>query len=75
MSFFIKKVGPHFIVKLGPNGKEIRIHEERRGDLTPFYDAVFVQILNFFARQYQDAVTNGLKEVGFIMLSPKAETS
>lgn len=70
MSFFIKKIGPHFIVKLGPKGKEIRIHEERRGDLAPFYDAVFVQIMNFFTRQYQDAVTKGLKEPGFIMLSP-----
>jgi hypothetical protein len=74
MSFFIKKIGPHFIVKLGSQGKEIRIHEDRRGDLAPFYDAVFVQIMNFFTHKYQDAVTKGLKEVGFIMLSPQFNT-
>jgi hypothetical protein len=71
LSFFIKKIGPHFVVKLGPKSKEIRIHEERRGDLGPFYDAVFVQIMNFFAQRYQEAVTIGLKDPGFIMLTPK----
>lgn len=70
LSFFIKKVGTHFVVKLGPHGKEIRIHEERRGELGPFYDAVFVQIMNFFVQRYQEAITIGLKEPGFIMLTP-----
>ncbi|MFQ5400118.1 MAG: hypothetical protein ACE5E7_11030 [Anaerolineae bacterium] len=68
MSFFIKKIGPHFIVKLGPKGKEIRIHEDRRGELAPFYDAVYVQIMEFFAREYQDAVTKQQEEPGFITL-------
>lgn len=69
MSFFIKKVGPHFIVKLGPAGKEIRIHQDRTGDLTPFYDAVFVQIMEFFARKYQEAITKEEQEPGFIVLA------
>ncbi|RMH00387.1 MAG: hypothetical protein D6706_04120 [Chloroflexi bacterium] len=72
LSFFIKKVGPHFIVKLGPKGKEIPIHEGRRNDLSPFYDAVFAQIMNFFARKYLDAVTRQDQEPDFIMLPPQA---
>lgn len=72
MSFFIKKMGPHFIVKLGPQGKEIRIHEDKHGkqdELRPFYDAVFNQILKFFARDYQDAITKQQMAPGFIMLT------
>ncbi len=72
LSFFIKKIGPHFVVKLGSKSKEIRIHEDRRSDLAPFYDAVYVQIMNFFTQRYQEAITIGLKEPGFIMLSPKS---
>lgn len=68
MSFFIKKVGPHFIVKLGPKGKEIRIHEDRRGELMPFYDAVFMQIVEFFSKKYQDAVTRQQQELDFITM-------
>ena len=72
MSFFIKKMENSFIVKLGPKGKEFRIPEDRRGELAPFYDIVFKQITNFFINKYQDAVTKGLGEPDFIMLSPKA---
>lgn len=75
LSFFIKKVGPHFVVKLGSKSKEIRIHEDRRGDLTPFYDAVYVQIMSFFTQRYQEAITIGLREPGFIMLSPKSSSN
>lgn len=75
MSFFIKKVGNTFIVKLGPKGKEFNIPEERRGELAPFYDIVFKHITNFFAYKYQDAVTKGFDEPDFIMLSPKASTT
>ena len=74
MSFFIKKMGNIFIVKLGPTGKEFSIPEERRGELAPFYDIVFNHITRFFAYKYQDAVTKGLDEPDFIMLSPKAST-
>jgi len=73
MSFFIKKVGPHFIVKLGPTGEEIRIHEGRRGELAPFYDAVYVKIAEFFVKEYQDAISRSERKPGFIMLSAKAE--
>lgn len=74
MSFFIKKVGTHFIVKLGPNGREIKIHEDRQGELQPFYEAVFLQIVDFFKNQYQNAITNQTDEqkLGFIMLSANA---
>ena len=75
MSFFIKKVGAHFIVKLGPNGREIKIHEERQRELEPFYDAVFAQIVEFFSKKYQDAITNQDDGIGFITLSPTAQTS
>ncbi|MCP5100110.1 MAG: hypothetical protein GY943_31540 [Chloroflexi bacterium] len=70
MSFFIKKTGPHFIVKLGPNGREIKIHEARQKELQPFYDAVFHQIIEFFAKHYLDAITKTQKAIGFITLSP-----
>jgi len=72
MSFFIKKVGPHFIVKLGPTGREIKIHEDRQRELQPFYDAVFAQIVDFFFKNYQNAVTEQYKEIGFITLTPSA---
>ena len=73
MSFFIKKVGTHFIVKLGGNGREIKISENRKGQLDPFYDAVFVQIVDFFKKGYIDAVTNQDKELAFITLSAKSK--
>ncbi|MCP4427781.1 MAG: hypothetical protein GY803_25125 [Chloroflexi bacterium] len=76
MSFFIKKAGPHFIVKLGQQGKEIRIHEDKQGkqdELTPFYDVVFRQILHFFTKEYQNAVTRQKMEPGFIMLTGEIE--
>lgn len=75
MSFFIKKIGNNFVVKLGPNGKEFRIPEERREELEPFYDIVFKHITHFFTHKYQDAITKGLDEPDFIMLSPKADTN
>lgn len=75
MSFFVKKVGPHFIVKLGPKGKEIRIHEDRRGELTPFYEAVFMQIVEFFGKKYQDAITKQQKELDFITLSTSSDST
>ncbi len=73
MSFFIKKVGSHFIVKLGVDGREIKIHEDRQGELEPFYDAVFMQIMDFFKKRYQDAVTNQQEQTEFIILSPTPE--
>ena len=72
MSFFIKKVGSHFIVKLGVDGREIKIHEDRQGELHPFYEAVFMQIMEFFNNRYQDAITNQQKRTEFIVLSPIA---
>ncbi|KAA3654456.1 MAG: hypothetical protein DWQ04_34345, partial [Chloroflexi bacterium] len=72
MSFFIKKIGPHFIVKLGPTGREIKIHEDRQRELQPFYDAVFAQIVDFFTKNYQAAITKQYKEIGFITLTPAA---
>jgi hypothetical protein len=75
MSFFIKKINDAFVVKLGPKGKEFRIPEERREELAPFYDIVFKHITHFFTHKYQDAITKGLSEPDFIMLSPKADTN
>jgi hypothetical protein len=69
MSFFIKKVGPHFVVKLGPTGTEIKIHQDRRGELGPFFDAVFVHIAEFFTKGYGDAITKRERTPAFIMLS------
>jgi hypothetical protein len=75
MSFFIKKTGNVFVVKLGPNGKDFQIPEERRGQLAPFYDIVYKHIVHFLTHKYQDAITKGLTEPDFIMLSPKATTN
>jgi hypothetical protein len=69
MSFFIKKVGPNFIVKLGPQGKAIRIPENKTDDLGPFYEVIFQQIMQFFSKEYQDAITNQTTEPKFIMLT------
>ncbi len=69
MSFFIKKEGPLFIVKLGPKGKEIKIHQDRIGELDPFYNAVFAQIAEFFLKDFPDAVNRSERKPGFIMLS------
>ena len=69
MSFFVKKVGPYFVVKLGPKGKEIKIHEEQEQSLEPLYDAVFAQITDFFARRYFQAITQQETELGFITLT------
>lgn len=70
ISFFIKKVGQYFIVKLGPNGREIKIPESQKDNLQPFYEAVFLQIKNFFARDYIKALTGQETEFGFITLLP-----
>jgi hypothetical protein len=74
MSFFIKKIEPHFIVKLGPAGREIKIHEARQNELNPFYDAVYKQIVEFFVKDYFDAITKQQKSIKFITLSPIKET-
>jgi hypothetical protein len=69
LSFFVKKVGTHFIIKLGPNGKEIRVHEAEVDKLEPLYDAVFVQIKEFFSRRYFQIInSNEPREPGFIAL-------
>lgn len=74
MSFYIKKAGPYFIVKLGPMGREIKIHEEQRNALDPFFEAVFRQIVEFFTKKYHQALAQQQdQELGFITLLPTAE--
>jgi hypothetical protein len=69
LSFFVKKVGAHFIIKLGPNGKEIRIHEAERDKLEPLYDVVYAQVKEFFSRRYFRIInSNEPREPGFITL-------
>ncbi len=68
LSFFIKKVGPNFIVKLGPNGREVKIPEDKQDELSPFYEAVFRQIKEFLAKRYIQAITGQETEYGFITL-------
>ncbi len=71
MSFFIKKLGTNFIVKLGPQGREIKIPESQRIALDPFYDAVFMQIVEFFKKRYHQALARQEQDqLAFIMLSP-----
>ncbi|MFQ5421953.1 MAG: hypothetical protein ACE5FD_05275 [Anaerolineae bacterium] len=69
MSFYIKKNGPIFIVKLGPKGEEIKIHEDRRRELGPFYEAVYVKIVSFFLKEYQEAINRKEMKPDFIMLA------
>lgn len=73
LSFYIKKVGPHFIVKLGPNGREVKIHENQRSTLDPFYEAVFRHIVDFFTRRYQQSLAGRDQELGFITLIPTTD--
>jgi hypothetical protein len=68
LSFFIKKAGANFIVKLGPNGREIKIPEDKQGELAPLYDVVFRQITDFLAKRYIQAITSQEKEYGFITI-------
>ncbi|GJM40155.1 MAG: hypothetical protein DHS20C20_04370 [Ardenticatenaceae bacterium] len=68
LSFFIKKAGSNFIVKLGPNGREIKIPEDKRGELEPFFEAVFRQIKEFLTKRYVLALAGQEKEYGFITL-------
>lgn len=76
LSFFVKKVGSHFIVKLGPKGKEIRIHEAEREKLEPLYEAVFIQVKEFFSRRYFQIISSNEKqEPGFIALVGEAAKS
>ncbi len=73
MSFFIKKVGSNFIVKLGPQGREIKIPESQRNALEPFFDAVFLQMVEFFKKRYPQALAGQEQDqLSFIMLSPSA---
>lgn len=68
LSFFIKKVGPHFIVKLGSTGREVKIPESKRNELEPFYEVVFKQIKEFFHKHYIQAVTGNENHFGFISI-------
>ena len=68
LSFFIKKVGTEFIVKLGPKGREIKIPESKRGHLEPFYDVVYRQIMEFFTKHYVQAITGNETQFGFITI-------
>lgn len=68
LSFFIKKVDTFFIVKLGPQGRELKIPESKRGQLQPFFEAVFLQIKEFFTKRYNQAITGNEKDFGFIIL-------
>lgn len=73
LSFFIKKVGSNFIVKLGPKGRQIKIPEEQQNSLAPFYNAVFVQIVEFFKKRYHQALTGQETDFGFITIMPTEE--
>ncbi len=67
MSFFIKKVGPYFLVKLGPDGQEIKIPADKPvAELAPFYDAIAVRIKKFFAKEYVRVATRQEQQFGFI---------
>lgn len=68
LSFFIKKVDDYFIVKLGPEGRELKIPQSKRGQLEPFYEAVFNQLKEFFAKRYIQAITGNESQFGFITL-------
>ncbi len=68
LSFFIKKMDTFFIVKFGPQGREIKIPDSKRGQLEPFFEAVFVQVKEFFTKRYVQAITGNEKEFGFITL-------
>jgi hypothetical protein len=73
LSFFIKKVGDRFIVRLGPHGKEFGIPEDKQDQLEPFFDIVFRHIQEFFRKRYVRAVTKQDDQMGFIMLLNSSE--
>ncbi len=52
----------------GARGGELKIPESKRGQLEPFYEAVYTQIKEFFAKRYVQAITGNEKQFGFITL-------
>ena len=68
LTFFIKKTESDFIVKLGPKGREIKIPENKRGQLEPFYEVVYRQIHDFLNNHYMQAITGNQTEFGFITI-------
>ena len=68
LSFFIKKVGQNFIVKLIPNGRDIKIQEDKKGELERFFQEDFRQIKDFLTKRYIQAITGQDTEYGFITL-------
>jgi len=68
LSFFIKKIGSDYVVKLGPKGREMKIPQSKRGSLEPFFDVIFRQIKEFLTQNYQQAITGNQKEFGFITI-------
>ena len=75
LSFFIKKVDNFFVVKLGAKGREIRIPEEKKDRLDPFYDAVLFQLKEFFGKHYMYALNRREREFNFITLLEKEAQS
>lgn len=68
LSFFVKKTGAFYLVKLGPDGREVKIPESKRGELQPFYEVVFLQLKEFFNKNYIQAITGNETQFGFITL-------
>jgi len=68
LSFYIKKVEDHFVIKLGPNGKPGRISADNEQELEKFYNVVYHLLQDFFQKRYVQAVTKQTKELGFITM-------
>jgi hypothetical protein len=66
LSFFIKKMGNVYVVKMGANGRELKIPAEKQTELMPFYEAIVLQIKEFFAKKYVLAVSGEQRDFGFI---------
>jgi hypothetical protein len=73
LSFFIKKAGSNFVVKLGPKGRQIKIPADKDTPLDPFYDAVSMQLVEFFKKRYHRALTGQETDFGFITIVPAEE--
>lgn len=63
----IKKINDYFIVKLGRNGKEYKIHKDQPGELKDFYDLIFLKIKEFYKKEIQQFYEHEdtSKKIGF----------
>lgn len=58
-----KKVDDHFLVKLGKDGPQFKVHENNPKELEPFFDSLFTAIKEDFENGLQSFLSQGEQEI------------